>query len=809
MKFVIILLLGFLASSFAFAGAVITYHGRILEQSGRPLDSNNVTFKIQIFSPNPGKCLLYEEVRTVSTSGRDGVFVIPIGDGDGTRGGDDPNISLERVFANESGYQFDVAKFPKFNCHSGGNVYAPQALDQRQLVVSFKDNNSAFGFQNLPKMDINFVPLAVSSYDSQNLGGIAATQYLKVDGAVPSALTAGNFTELVNVLNGTTTQYAKSTQIGSGPNQLLQVGSDGKLPAVDGSNLTGITASVLSPTANITTSGTISTSNNIQTTKDMTANRLFLFNNGGIGPESVGFQVSNLMAGGSSYSVTMPLAKGTANQVLKIGSVAGNNAQLIWDTVSGGGGVSSVTASSPLLSSGGATPDISMPKASASADGYLSSADWSSFDNKQAANSELTALAGLATLGILQKTGSNSYTGLGLAAPLNVTGMNITMSQANSTTSGYLSFADWNTFNSKAAANDARIVGALQNAGGTPSIQSGDESSRPAFGNSGRLYIATDSKKIYRDTGGAWEELAGAAAMTVSSANSDITVTNGSTAPVLTLNSGTGPDKILKLDNAGKLPVVDGSAVTNVSVTIDKITNAATKYFDYRPNNVACTSGQTLSYSPGTGWVCASASSGTVTSVTATGPLSSTGGTTPQISLSQAGSSSNGFLSSTDWNTFNNGSTGTISAARMPALSGDVTSSAGSTAVTLNTVPISKGGTGLTSLGTSHQFLSVNGAGSSIEYKTLVAGSGISLSPVDGTLTISTSGAGGGIQSPVTLIATQGTACSTMGQLATNVNGDLLVCDEVPSQLDGSVCSTLGAGAFSVDEGGNLYVCLN
>ncbi len=87
MKFVIILLLGFLASSFAFAGAVITYHGRILEQSGRPLDSNNVTFKIQIFSPNPGKCLLYEEVRTVSTSGRDGVFVIPIGDGDGTRGG--------------------------------------------------------------------------------------------------------------------------------------------------------------------------------------------------------------------------------------------------------------------------------------------------------------------------------------------------------------------------------------------------------------------------------------------------------------------------------------------------------------------------------------------------------------------------------------------------------------------------------------------------------------------------------------------------------------------------------------------------
>jgi hypothetical protein len=45
---------------------------------------------------------------------------------------------------------------------------------------------------------------------------------------------------------------------------------------------------------------------------------------------------------------------------------------------------------------------------------------------------------------------------------------------------------------------------------------------------------------------------------------------------------------------------------------------------------------------------------GTVTSVTASSPLASSGGTTPNITIAQASGSQNGFLSSTDWTTFNN-----------------------------------------------------------------------------------------------------------------------------------------------------------
>lgn len=45
---------------------------------------------------------------------------------------------------------------------------------------------------------------------------------------------------------------------------------------------------------------------------------------------------------------------------------------------------------------------------------------------------------------------------------------------------------------------------------------------------------------------------------------------------------------------------------------------------------------------------------GTVTNVTASLPLSSSGGNTPNIIISQSSTSTDGYLSSTDWNTFNN-----------------------------------------------------------------------------------------------------------------------------------------------------------
>lgn len=68
------------------------------------------------------------------------------------------------------------------------------------------------------------------------------------------------------------------------------------------------------------------------------------------------------------------------------------------------------------ISSAGSTHTLSLPPASATSSGKLSSADWSSFDSKQPGDSDLTALAGLSTTGLVARTGS------GTAAARSVTG---------------------------------------------------------------------------------------------------------------------------------------------------------------------------------------------------------------------------------------------------------------------------------------------------------------------------------------------------------------------------------------------------
>jgi hypothetical protein len=49
---------------------------------------------------------------------------------------------------------------------------------------------------------------------------------------------------------------------------------------------------------------------------------------------------------------------------------------------SSGGTVTSVTGTAPIVSSGGNTPAISIPAATSSVNGYLTSTDWTTFNNK-------------------------------------------------------------------------------------------------------------------------------------------------------------------------------------------------------------------------------------------------------------------------------------------------------------------------------------------------------------------------------------------------------------------------------------------
>ena len=57
------------------------------------------------------------------------------------------------------------------------------------------------------------------------------------------------------------------------------------------------------------------------------------------------------------------------------------------------GTVVAVTATAPVVSSGGIAPDISMPAANTSTDGYLTSTDWNTFNNKQGVAAPVTKTA--------------------------------------------------------------------------------------------------------------------------------------------------------------------------------------------------------------------------------------------------------------------------------------------------------------------------------------------------------------------------------------------------------------------------------
>lgn len=84
------------------------------------------------------------------------------------------------------------------------------------------------------------------------------------------------------------------------------------------------------------------------------------------------------------------------------------------------------------------THTFNLPTASATNRGALSSADWTTFNNKQDA----------VTLGNLTNASSDGITITGGTNAVNGTGVEIFQQVANATQNGYLSSTDWNTFNS-------------------------------------------------------------------------------------------------------------------------------------------------------------------------------------------------------------------------------------------------------------------------------------------------------------------------------------------------------------------------
>lgn len=97
------------------------------------------------------------------------------------------------------------------------------------------------------------------------------------------------------------------------------------------------------------------------------------------------------------------------------------------------GAVTSVTASSPIISSGGANPDISMPAATGSVNGYLTSTNFNTFNNKLG-----TAAIGVTVQGYDANTAKYNDTTANFTGTLQKSGSNVlTASAIGSTVQAY------------------------------------------------------------------------------------------------------------------------------------------------------------------------------------------------------------------------------------------------------------------------------------------------------------------------------------------------------------------------------------
>ena len=108
---------------------------------------------------------------------------------------------------------------------------------------------------------------------------------------------------------------------------------------------------------------------------------------------------TTLVGRGTTDTLTNKSISGTTNTLTDIANASLTNSAITingTNTSLGGsinvGTVTSVTGTSPVVSSGGATPAISMPAATGSVNGYLTSTDWTTFNNKSNTNGTVTSI---------------------------------------------------------------------------------------------------------------------------------------------------------------------------------------------------------------------------------------------------------------------------------------------------------------------------------------------------------------------------------------------------------------------------------
>ncbi|MFZ9145730.1 MAG: beta strand repeat-containing protein, partial [Sediminibacterium sp.] len=359
-----------------------------------------------------------------------------------------------------------------------------------------------------------------------------------------------------------------------------------------------------------------------------------------------------------------------------------------------------LTFSAPLVNTSGT---ISIPAASASVNGYLSSTDWVTFNNKQAA---LNGTGFVKISGTTISYDNSTYylasnpsafialTALSATAPLsysNTTGV-FSISQSTTSTDGYLSSTDWNTFNNKQAAGSyiTALTGEATASG--PGSASVTLSTSAVTGKlltglnltGGGTIAATDS--ILQAFGKVQNQISGM----VGGVTYQGTWNASTNTPTLTSSVGTkgyyyivdvagstnlngitdwkiGDWAIFngstwdKVDNTDAVSSVNGFTGA-VSLTTSNISEGTNLYYlDSRARLALSFTAGSGAYDNTTGVITIPTNTSqltnganfiTLSSLSASSPLAYNNGT-GAFSIQVANGSQNGYLSSTDWTTFN------------------------------------------------------------------------------------------------------------------------------------------------------------
>lgn len=630
---------------------------RLKSPTGVYPNETGVSIKVLVLSQSGG-CVLREE----DFAGQSVVNgAISLNLGSGTRGSMDPNISLNQIFSNAASKSGLTCVDADNNVVSTGQIYTP-ASDHHRLIrlvtsVSGDPINVTFNMKSVPYAiqaesvggksgaDIlvqnGSTQLSQSSLESlladlthfNNLKNFASS------GAVANSNTAVNFS---GSLSGDVTGTQSATSVNrirgvavsaSAPAAGQALIYDGtqysptSLPSAPVTSVAGKTGAVTLSSSDISGLGNVLTTAttfagdvsgeyntiNVDTvggksssdiaqvvemvaaaTSSNTANTIVKRDaSGNVVMNNVSSQnlsSNNLyLYSGANYVQVKAPAGLSANYVLNLPADDGLNGQVLtsdgagnlaWSTVAAGG-VTSVSASAPLSSSGGATPNISMTAANATTAGYLTAADWNTFNSKQNALlfTPLDSAQNLADVSSVAAARTNL--GLGAAAVANV-----------GTTAGTV-----------AAGDDSRITGALQSSSYNTDV-------------SGASSCTTVQTPYWNSISDQWlcqnisfpaDAVSSVAGKTgaVTLASSDISGLGTAS----TLNFGVAAGNAVQLDGSARIPAstLPSNALTTTSAFSGDVTGTSSSMSVDRIRGVAVnatapTAGQALVYN-GSEWV--------------------------------------------------------------------------------------------------------------------------------------------------------------------------------------------------------------